>query len=1000
MNDAKQNRTPRPRPNFELPSKRLSLTLAEQIGEAPKGNPSPEPKPEPLVRVQTDSASTFRRFGGSVRDIQRSKGTLRTRNGWIIGDNSARTSNFGADRKAAFQPRIIEDAGKSDKVEEKPVSIVQEREVPVEDKENVDNAVCDSPVEISIEDSITKLQDDISQEIEAVCILLDSPLEEKDLSPTVEEVQDETESPIDELKPESPAPLKITRSQPVDIKSTKALHSSQQPEPAIPVTNNNKVQYAVNAPPTPSSTPPELEKRPKFEDRGVPTHAPVAPPTPPTKVMIMEDDKVVGEMTLDDGKGEQGYNVQQEKNPNAIAPSAEVSMIANKISELQVKADPNQPAPKPALPSISMEDFAERNQLPSKPAAPSAPSVVQRDPQFSFSRTNSMPPVMPSHNPSPAPIAAQRKAYEPQQYKPYRPPTMPTQTKINNPLQPTPGRVGSQALVYPQPSPSPVPPAHAAHFSQAIPPQVYQMQDRHSSLGNMPQYNQPLISQTPVPGYGRPQQWQAPQPQVAQNQIQPIRSFQQAPPPVPTHSVRNPPPVNNSFNSIYDRRSPAPPTQAITGAPRMTPAPMASNPVNTGRSLPPLPAGPPAIMGTPSIPTISFDESQQSPKESSPVTQTPPAEKPQVPIPTLTFDKASEPSSRRLPPVPNQPAERAKPMPPIPAIAVDDGIAEGKPKTTPPIPTFSFSDDSASSQRPLPSINLPNDSPAKPSIPIINFPDDDDNDNESKPSVPSFSFSGPEEPSDRRPLPTPTTQKQDSRPLPTPRGVPSGNGVADRRAAFETHGRAPSNRIPMPRSAASCTACGNHISARAVAASGLRFHPECFRCSHCSTRLEHVAFYPEPLGPDAPKDSPPTGRFFCHLDFHELYSPRCKSCKTPIEGEVVEACGATWHSGHFFCAECGDPFDAQSRFVEKDKFAWCLNCYQKRYSSKCKKCKKPVMDTVVKALDADWHMECFCCFECGSEFQDGRYFLRDGCKNEPVCTKCEETRLKSWDLVQ
>ena len=47
--------------------------------------------------------------------------------------------------------------------------------------------------------------------------------------------------------------------------------------------------------------------------------------------------------------------------------------------------------------------------------------------------------------------------------------------------------------------------------------------------------------------------------------------------------------------------------------------------------------------------------------------------------------------------------------------------------------------------------------------------------------------------------------------------------------------------------------------------------------------------------------------------------------------------------------------------MEKDKYAWCLGCYEKRYSSKCKKCKKPVTETVVKALGAEWHVECFCC---------------------------------------
>ena len=85
-------------------------------------------------------------------------------------------------------------------------------------------------------------------------------------------------------------------------------------------------------------------------------------------------------------------------------------------------------------------------------------------------------------------------------------------------------------------------------------------------------------------------------------------------------------------------------------------------------------------------------------------------------------------------------------------------------------------------------------------------------------------------------------------------------------------------------------------------------------------------------------DGEPTLRFYCALDFHELFSPRCKSCKTPIEGEVIVACGAEWHAGHFFCAQCGDPFDASTPFVEKDGYAWCCDCHTHRYSAKCRKC--------------------------------------------------------------
>jgi hypothetical protein len=99
-------------------------------------------------------------------------------------------------------------------------------------------------------------------------------------------------------------------------------------------------------------------------------------------------------------------------------------------------------------------------------------------------------------------------------------------------------------------------------------------------------------------------------------------------------------------------------------------------------------------------------------------------------------------------------------------------------------------------------------------------------------------------------------------------------------------------------------------------------------------------------------------------------SPRCKSCKTPIEGEVIVACGAEWHAGHFFCAQCGDPFDSSTPFVEKDGYAWCVNCHTHRYSTKCKGCRKPVTDTVVKALGSEWHVGCFCCVVSLPEYYD------------------------------
>lgn len=333
-----------------------------------------------------------------------------------------------------------------------------------------------------------------------------------------------------------------------------------------------------------------------------------------------------------------------------------------------------------------------------------------------------------------------------------------------------------------------------------------------------------------------------------------------------------------------------------------------------------------------------------------------------------------------------------------------------------------------------------------PAIPTINVPEPPSIEVDEVPSVPLISVSevpsisvtvdeplsaaGAIKSTPLRPLPSPfkkTVPRSSGRPL------PHHSSTAPVRAS--TPHWSPSQR----RATAQCAACALSISGRIVSASGQRFHPECFTCFHCSEQLECVAFYPEPdtfrndriarirarnegtevsdePGKTWEDDGDESLRFYCHLDFHEKFSPRCRSCKTPIEGEVVVACGGEWHIGHFFCAQCGDPFDQKTPFVEKDGYAWCVGCHTNRFSGKCRGCRKPIVDLVVRALGGEWHESCFCCKvplasfceahpflamlidisqqECGGPFEDGRFFTRNN-DEVPVCVKCEERRLKA-----
>ena len=303
----------------------------------------------------------------------------------------------------------------------------------------------------------------------------------------------------------------------------------------------------------------------------------------------------------------------------------------------------------------------------------------------------------------------------------------------------------------------------------------------------------------------------------------------------------------------------------------------------------------------------------------------------------------------------------------------------------------SASDRSASPARLRFKPPMPEATASAPIVPTINVPDPPSIHNDealpcSQPSIPSISISDapipiisvPEDPPFRRPLPSPSSR---SRASPANRPLPHHSSTTPVRSS-KLHWT-PSSR----RATAQCAACALPIEGRIVSAASQRFHPHCFTCHHCAEPLECVAFYPEPdstrtarveriearlacnthvlpdekEGETAADDGDSSLRFYCHLDYHELYSPRCRSCKTPIESEVVLACGGSWHVGHFFCAECGDPFDAKTPFVEKNGYAWCVGCHAGKFSGKCKGCRKPVVEGGVSALGSEWHVDCFCC---------------------------------------
>lgn len=393
---------------------------------------------------------------------------------------------------------------------------------------------------------------------------------------------------------------------------------------------------------------------------------------------------------------------------------------------------------------------------------------------------------------------------------------------------------------------------------------------------------------------------------------------------------------------------------------------------------------PTAVSDSPGRPIVSFNANWRAPDEP---TDANPEKGPAA---------SSSPTRNRL---------QSKPEPRpvgIPSISVEEDPASRPPPSSAraDIPSISVAAPDGPSTRPLPTINVP-------TIAIDDAPSGGGN----APSVPTICLPG-EEPEQNSQS---GGQASSQRPLPTQR---------PQRAQLPPQGhwsRAPG---AASRGLTMCHECGYPIEGRFVRLAGgpERFHPQCLRCCTCGTSLEAMEISPEPAqvrgerldrirrraageildetpGMTMAEDGDDRLRFYCHLDWHELFAPRCKHCKTPILGEHIVALGQHFHYGHFFCAECGDPFEQGMTHIEKDGYAWCIRCQTKRTerrAPKCKMCRTAVIGEYIEALGGEWHEHCFRCAECRGGFDDGQIFPKElpGGKMVIMCTPCRVRELK------
>ena len=117
---------------------------------------------------------------------------------------------------------------------------------------------------------------------------------------------------------------------------------------------------------------------------------------------------------------------------------------------------------------------------------------------------------------------------------------------------------------------------------------------------------------------------------------------------------------------------------------------------------------------------------------------------------------------------------------------------------------------------------------------------------------------------------------------------------------------------------------------------------------------------------------------YCDHCYKSSFLPKCSRCKKEIEGKYLKALNQDFHEDCFTCSVCNEPFD-EGKFYEKDDNAYCHQHYNQLFGFTCAKCHQTITDgTAISALDKYWHRSHFTCTKCNKPFTDEKFFEDEG----------------------
>jgi len=185
-----------------------------------------------------------------------------------------------------------------------------------------------------------------------------------------------------------------------------------------------------------------------------------------------------------------------------------------------------------------------------------------------------------------------------------------------------------------------------------------------------------------------------------------------------------------------------------------------------------------------------------------------------------------------------------------------------------------------------------------------------------------------------------------------------------------------------------CCVCKTKITGDCVVNNNTYYHPHCMRCYVCDDPLRgsYTFFQNKPICERDFKQAQTVcsvcsetiegtyyqlnDRIYCEQCSQS--KDNCSKCGSQIDGKAVKTTGSVFHPQCFNCEVCDKSLNHKQFTLDSNNLVYCPECYTTKFAALCSVCGQGIVPREgqskaprIRALDRDFHPECFKCEDCG-----------------------------------